>query len=467
MNTSPDPCEIRTPAVSREPAAARGAAGVWVRRLWSVPWKLAVGTWLTQTWLGGLLVAGWMQRWTCRAAVRRWWVLAGKPGRRLDAAAGVLPELAGFARAPHWISGPPVGALGAGPGESPKGFLAGLRLNFRLGLQALLNTLALTLPGGVLMLLGWWGGWQNSFHKGYEEFLVGPTVSWLGILLFIAAMFYLPMALARQAVTGQWREFWRGSTVWTVVRHGWAGCAGLALLAAALNLGVMGLKAWPSFVPQAKTSERIRALVATGLDPREAARQLSFPVGEPDWNRLTEDEARRILDRHFLASGLAVFLALLVLRGWAGRVYAGALVRAVRRGALGEEQLSEAEWRTLSALGLLRTEEGPRRVWLVRAAVWAASRTGRFVCAALVFAGWFFFIGFAYVSAFLAYHPIVSFLNQPLMQWPVFRYVPAHLEDPAPAWVLTVLVLAGVWVGRRVLRRFRRREADGPGRDCT
>jgi len=61
-----------------------------------------------------------------------------------------------------------------------------LWMNVRLGVQSVFNTWLLTLPACVLMLFGWYDGWNNSFNKGYEQFLVAPGISWLGMMLFIA-----------------------------------------------------------------------------------------------------------------------------------------------------------------------------------------------------------------------------------------------------------------------------------------
>ena len=74
------------------------------------------------------------------------------------------------------------------------------------------------LPVGALWLLSWWGGWQNSFHKGYEQAWVGPVVGLLGIGLFLPVMTYVPLAQARQAATGSWRAFWDLSLIRRLAR---------------------------------------------------------------------------------------------------------------------------------------------------------------------------------------------------------------------------------------------------------
>ena len=52
-----------------------------------------------------------------------------------------------------------------------------LGANLKLGAQSLFNIWVLTLPPCALWLFAWWGGWENSFNKGYEQFAVGPSVA--------------------------------------------------------------------------------------------------------------------------------------------------------------------------------------------------------------------------------------------------------------------------------------------------
>lgn len=432
------------------PPAARSRPG---RALAAVV-KYGVGVFLTQSLLGAVLVFGWLQRWTRRAVLRAWWRRSPRRGDgSFDAFAAREPLFEEARDAPNWVLGARRAAGGRGE--------ASWRANARLGVQGLFNVLCLTLPGTVLWLLGWWGGWQNSFHKGYEDYLVGPLVSWVGILLFVGAMFYVPLASARQAVTRRWRAFWQARVVWLLVRRSWAGCAGVAVAAAVLNLGAMGFKTWPYFLPQARFEERVKTLVRSGLDREAALSRAAVPEpGGVDWREPTDDQARAILRRHYFLSGFYVFGALLILRSLTARVYAGAVARAVRDGALGEEDLGGDEWRVLHGLGLLERRPSPRRWLPIRLAAWAAGRVARLAAAATVFLGWFGFVGAVYVSEFLNHHPVVGWLNQPLVQIPWFRYVPARLESPAPEILLALVVLGGGAALGRLLRRGRRPDKD-------
>ena len=83
-----------------------------------------------------------------------------------------------------------------------KRFAGSLWANLRIGVQGIFNVWVWTMPACVLWMFSWYAGWDNSFNKGYEQAWVGPTTGLLGVAMFIAAMFYVPMAQARQAVTG-------------------------------------------------------------------------------------------------------------------------------------------------------------------------------------------------------------------------------------------------------------------------
>jgi hypothetical protein len=272
-------------------------------------------------------------------------------------------------------------------------------------------------------------------------------------------MLYVPLALARQASTGVWNGFWQWRVVWTLMRQAWAGLAGLALLFALLNAGAMVLKTVPYYLPQAFLPQP--SVVASDPD-RAAAETLVIPSPEPgqrDWDNLSDTEALSILNQYYFGCGLYLFAALVLLRSAAARIYARAVLRAVHRGALGEDQLGEDEWRVLRMLGLLEARPRPRRAWVVRAATWAASRTGVAICAAASVGFWFAFVAAIYVSEFFQAHLAWGFLNQPLAQLPWFRYVPAHLQSPAREVVISVMILLGIGVVVGIAARLRWRPA--------
>ncbi|MBL9127684.1 MAG: hypothetical protein JNL97_08555 [Verrucomicrobiales bacterium] len=425
----------------------------WVSRTWWGLVKWFAGAALMQWPAGAVVVAGWLQRFLRRAVYRQWWLRCRGRVGRYDEFVAEEPLLGEFRHAPNWVLAQEFRTRwAAGPREGRgrrrwRLLRESLTANVASGLQVLANVWALTLPGCVLWAAGWWGGWQNSFHKGYEHFGVGPAVSVLGIVVFVAALLYVPMATARQAATGNWRAFWHGRTIWTLLKSSWLPGACVAVLFAASNVLVMGLKSWPQFLPQA----RMAALARRGMDPTEAHRAGLESV---DWSALTDLQATSLLNRHFLASAGVVFLVLIVLKRAVAWLYAGAVLRAVRRGALGEEALGDTEWRVLHSLGALEVRDRPMRGVLIRLVAWAGTKMGRVVCGFVTIAAGFVFVAAIYVSEFLSYHPMVGWLNQPLIQLPWFRYVPATLENPAGQLLAgSALVLGAVCVAAHRARR--------------
>jgi hypothetical protein len=207
------------------PSRAPGLAA----KLMAFPVKFLWGMAFCQGLLGSLLVAGWACRLAQRSALKYWW---SRSGRTLEEAS-FLDFLAANERTrphrhwPNWFFEQNLRqTLRRMPGSSLGSYLLALLSapvnslwrNFWLGLQVVANTWLLTLPACLFWWFGWYDGWNNSFNKGYEQAAVGPLVSVFGILLFIVAMFYVPLAQARQAVTGQWRAFFQFRLVWRIVR---------------------------------------------------------------------------------------------------------------------------------------------------------------------------------------------------------------------------------------------------------
>ncbi len=151
-----------------------------------------LGAICSQVLLLSIVAVGWVQRRMQRETLRAF-------ERAGEGALQGVPELRDALEPPGWFGGVP-------SASGWRRFLGGFTANARIGLAATLNTWALTLPGALLWLFSWYDGWNNSFHKGYEQAAVGPAMGLLGVGLFIAAMLYVPMAQARQASTGSWRS---------------------------------------------------------------------------------------------------------------------------------------------------------------------------------------------------------------------------------------------------------------------
>lgn len=368
--------------------AAAGAAHASPRRFqrWQgraiKMWKYLVGVLLCQNLVFSVLVVGWCYRLMRRTTRREWRRLSGRGAPATPWPNWML----------HWD--------GLRAPNRRKALTASLVLNARLGAQAIANTWVATLPGCALWVFAWYSGWDNSFNKGYEQFWVGPAAGWLGIVLFIAAMLYLPMAQARHAATGDWRAFYQFRLVRKLVRHRWPACLLLAALYAALSLPVTLLKIVPTFLPQMR----------------------------PDLMDMPDAALLEFLRTYYFWATVAGFGAFLALRVVAARIYARAVVSAVQRGVVRPEELGRRERRNLHELGLLETAPPPDRHVVVRVLGWTGARAARLAGAVAIVVLWFTFVAQIFVSEFVNYHPMRGWLNQPLVQLPCFSYIPHRLK---------------------------------------
>ncbi len=284
------------------------------------------------------------------------------------------------------------------------------------------------MPGCVLMLFSWYDGWNNSFNKGYEQAPVGPLTGVLGILLFIIAMLYVPLAQARQAVTGRWQAFYDFQFVWGLARRRCVSNLLLALGYTMLWLPLGILKTAPYF----------------------------FAHNNRTVENYAPEQALAFLNSYFLACGLAAFAAFILLRLWVARLYAAALVSGLHKDLVPLEALDEFERSSLARLDMIQVTPTRSRHLFLR--IVAKTGKGIWNIGVLFATGfiWFTFIAQVYVSEFLHYHPVTAWLNQPLIQLPWFRYVPANLNSPLPELFLTLLFLAAVFSIGELLKKVRR-----------
>jgi len=298
-------------------------------------------------------------------------------------------------------------------------------LNVKTGLQGIFNTWVLTLPGCLLLLFAWYDGWNNSFNKGYEQAPVGPLTGIFGIVLFIAAMLYVPLAQARQAVTGEWRSFYQFPLIWRLVRRHWVACLALAACYSLFSIPVLVMKTAPVF----------------------------FGGKEPDFAQLTSAQALKTLNGYFFSTAFAVLAAYVVLRLIAARIYARGILNGVQSGAIPVSALGEREREELQRLNLIQVNPPRSRHVIIR----VASKTSSLVlfCGAIAATAfvWFTFVAQIFIAEFFMYHPVIGWLNQPLVQLPWFRYVPAHVQNPGPEVFVTILLLLGGLVCYRAGRQ--------------
>ncbi|MDP3194755.1 hypothetical protein [Tabrizicola sp.] len=160
-----------------EPGLGRAAYG---------PGRLArLGRFLLNGIIGTLLCTG-----PVTALIALGW-LTRRQGYLARDRFGAAEDPPGWLRGPREWNGRPTGRLVRA--------LGGLAANTRAGLMALTALLAWTLPFTLLWLGAWWAGWENSFNKGYEQALVGPSVFLLGVLLAALILPALPLMLAHLA----------------------------------------------------------------------------------------------------------------------------------------------------------------------------------------------------------------------------------------------------------------------------
>ena len=379
---------VETPAPNRPPRFRR------LRKAFTALWKFLVAVVCVQSAFLSLVFAGWTFRFMQRTALKKWWKLSASTERFADFTAREAPEHTHF---PNWIVGQNFRL------REWRRLFASLWLNARLGVAGIFNTLVLTLPGCVLMFFGWYDGWNNSYAKGYEQFWVGPGISWLGILLFSAAMLYVPMAQARQAITGEWRSFYQWRLVWRLVRLRWLWCLMISVLYLLLAAPVMILRA---AMPHFWKAEKLSTEELAALSHAEI-------IGN--------------LNQFFFWCALFIVPAYLFLRWLAARNYAVGVRTAIRQGLVGVYSLSDYERLVLGRLQLLDVSLPPQRHVLLRitARLWRFGLRGAAIV--LMLFVWVLFLFELYISQFFHYIPGVGWLNHCLVQLPWFHYIPGHL----------------------------------------
>ena len=414
-------------------------------------WKWAAGAALTQSILGGLVVLGWTMRVMQRSVLKSWWKQSSARAGGINFTSWI-ESVAPAHDHRHWPNWLLRQNYLARPGheESERrdtrrlsrlatGLLSSLWRNLKLGVQGAFNVWVFTMPGCILWLFSWYDGWNNSFNKGYEQAPVGPLLGVAGIVLFIAAMLYVPMAHARQAATGEWRSFYQFRLVWGLIRRRWTSCLLLAAGFSLLSIPITVMKTAPYFL-------------AMGNSPI------------PDF---TPEQALQYLKAYFFWCGFGFLAAWLVLRCWLARLYARALLKGLQQGEVSVSDLGAWERRELNRLELIQIYPPRSRHVLVEVAAGTSAGLWRFAMIAATCLVWFTFVAQIYIAEFLMYHPVHGWLNQPLVQLPWFRYLPPHLQENPFAELLGAVVVVGVLFGgaavwRRMgnfLRSSRRRKS--------
>jgi hypothetical protein len=293
-----------------------------------------------------------------------------------------------------------------GPDGRPAGFFRTLGrfatlpvhsfgLNMALGLRGMIATYLLTGIPCLLMLFSWYFGWVNSFHKGYEDWWIGVTFGWLGLLLFVATLFYVPMAHPHQAAAGgAIAAFFQVGLVWRLIRARLTAYTALAALLALFSLLI----------------EIPRLFV------------LSDEFGG-NQEGVTPEQALQLLRTYFLACTVFFFAGVLIVRGVAARVYRSAVLRALRTGTISAEELPPLQRDWLTRLDLIPAQTAPAPGMIRSTIRWSYRR----MLWAVLFLFWLLFTFRFYVGYFLVATDFRGFLHHPAVQLPCIDWTPWHL----------------------------------------
>ncbi|MEM7190344.1 MAG: DUF4013 domain-containing protein [Pseudomonadota bacterium] len=280
---------------------ANAGQGGWLLRWVASLIRFIVAVVLCLNALTAILVLGWLMR------TQRGDIVARR--LRLEDPTGGHPK----ARLQNWLIGT----------DNSQGFLrrwfGGLIENARDGVASLLTLLAGTLPFTLLWMFSWWGGWENSFNKGYEQSWVGPAIGGLGILIALPILTYLPMALAHQAAESRMSAFFAIGTVKRLIRHVWWRYFLLCLMIVLLTFPLFAAKSLPVFVEN----------------------------WYPRFVSFDQDEAASFATTYRLVTTFYLVFVIVIWRRAAARLYARAAVRLEKAGKAGPK----ATWLAM----LLRT----------------------------------------------------------------------------------------------------------------
>jgi hypothetical protein len=379
-------------------------------------WRLAVGAAMcfntyVLSFFTSIVAVGWTYRWMQAIVLRGWWKQSPKrhEGSFQDFCDSLGPS--GPTPRPRWFLRERIGAVmrRPGPGGQPAGRLRlffrvltvpwhSFWVNFKTGLAGIFCTYLLTGWGCLLMVFGWEFGWFNSINRYYEQSLIGPGSFLLGVLLFILAMFYVPMAQAHQAATGQARAFFEFRFVRRLVRARLTAYVGLAMLTGLASVAV-------SAVVLTTSNEYFFANDRT-LSAAEALGGLRLYL--------------------FLFTLLLLFPLYLLLRLVAAVIYRSAVLKALRQGTVTRAELNPvlAGWLDRLDLKVIPRAETVGLGWYARLTTRFAYRRVLFT---VLFVVWVLFATRLLVHHFFRAHPVMGYLNQPMIQMPCFDFIPEHL----------------------------------------
>ena len=200
-----------------------------VGRSISALWKLAAGTALASSWLGAVVAAGWTSRFMQRTAMKAWWQGQPRPFRKMLGFREVAARTGGleaYAAWPHWIVDQ--NAFQALKRGRIAAIVGGLWKNSMAGVGEVLASTAVLAGPVALLTLAWHWGWRLAPTDKALPVAV-QLLGAAGAVGHACTLFYLPMAQARAAVTGEWRTFFDFRLIRRAIRRRWFACTVLAI----------------------------------------------------------------------------------------------------------------------------------------------------------------------------------------------------------------------------------------------
>jgi len=251
-----------------------------------------------------------------------------------------------------------------------------------------------TAPGVLFMALGWFAGWQVSFHKMYEYSAAGVGLVALGMSLFAVALFSIPIALVRFSLNPSFRELFRLRAIRAIIRARPLGAIGIAFthLIAAFPFLILVYLA-PNFTGQY-------------------------------WDGDMQSGQAMVRQYHWVAS-LALYPILVALKRHTATVAARGTLAALRTGRLQLEELSPFERATLNAFDLDARAPQFARSPLARIPLWITRAPIR---RTLTFLLGFIFAFTLVIGQFFRYSEYRSWAIHPFIHTPWFYYPGA--SDP-------------------------------------
>ncbi len=365
-----------------------------IRKLLVVLWKYVVGIILCQHPLGAMAVVGWTSRMMRRQILRTWWKksIHRKEGGSFDEFVATLPGDCDSQILPNWsIAESSVSSV---PLTSRRQrYFGALIANFHRGLASVLTILLFTLPATSLWLYAWVLGWNISFYKLYEQSHLGVLIGLFGIFLFGLVMLYVPIAHARHAFTGNWREFFQLRRNWQLARRYPATMLPTAIaFFIAANL-VMILRIAPYFLG---SSDQVA--------------------------QLTTEQLRDWIDRYYLAAGALVFPAYVGVWSAVAKSYAYAVAKEHAQNR-SSSRLNELEHEALVRLQLPQKAASTAHP-VVQGAHTSLVRVAALGSLSLTAIAWFAIAAQVFAAQFFNYLPGIHWLNHPLVLLPWIRYIP-------------------------------------------